>query len=309
MAALLDFTEQKTEAEILPVSKTQADFSNIALKESVMQSFGDQSNHIITIDPNDCILWPFSDRPSDELGDIESLAKSLKEHGQQEPILVRENRQNTPHRYEIIFGNRRWRAAHFAHISVIAICKNISDQEASLCQKEENENRKELSDYARAMSYRAQIDGGVYRNETELSKFLGISKQALNDLMAYLRVPDVLRNAISHYKNLSKKMAIKLAVLSKNSDYLDVLLHLAPKISDQTITTTNIDQRVQSFLSPGRNKKAFLLSHPEKRDPFFQTQLKSNGEAIIKVHNYLINQKNIDFFNHQLDGLLKELVK
>lgn len=308
MAALLDFTESS-----VSVAEPQIINTYLELQKESVQSFGDQSHQLITIDPNDCILWPFADRPSDELGDIESLAQSLKEHGQQEPILVRENKQNTPHRYEIIFGNRRWRAAHFAHISLLAICKNISDQQASLCQKEENENRKEISDYARAMSYRAQIDGGVFKSETELSKILGISKQALNDLMAYLRVPENLRAAISNYKTLSKKMVIKIATLSKNADCLDVLMHLAPKISDQTVTTSNIDQRMQSFLSPGSQKKPFIKPEYEKRDTagnlLFKTKPQDNGDVIVHINRRAIIMTDIELFQIKLNSFLMELSK
>src|SRR5437868_2409868 len=101
MAALLDFTQNDT-AENPAIEKEipQSVFMEERMSDAAL-------NQLITIDPEACILWRFSDRPSDELGDIDSLALSLKEHGQQEPILVRQNRQNTSHAYEIIFGNRR----------------------------------------------------------------------------------------------------------------------------------------------------------------------------------------------------------
>lgn len=314
MAALLDFTEVPV-FEPRQVSEV-VDHPEIQLSESAMPSYANYSytNQLISIDPNDCILWPFSDRPSDELGDIDALAQSLKEHGQQEPILVRENRQNTQHHYEIIFGNRRWRAAQIAHVKLLAICKNVSDQQASLFQKEENENRKELSDYARAMSYRAQIDGGIYKNEAELSKVLCISKQALNDLMAYLRVPEALREAISNFKTLSKKMVIKLAALSKDKDMLDVLMHLAPKISDQTITTTTLEKHIQSYFSPSVKKNKLVHVMFEKRNTsgelVFKTTLQNTGDVVLQINRHQINPDQLEAFhlkfNSFLNGFLQE---
>lgn len=332
MAALLDFTEdpvlEKTGIssiadlwETQAIETTQANIMNSYTKAFVEQgNFSaaiekeNNDNRLITIDPNDCVLWPFSDRPSDELGDIAALAESLKEHGQQEPVLVRQNKQHNQYHYEIIFGNRRWRAAQIAGIKLLAICKDVSDQQASLCQKEENENRKELSDYARAISYRAQIDGGVYKNEAELSKFLGISKQALSDLMAYLRVPESLREVIGNFKSLSKKMVTKLAALSKDKEILEVLLHLAPKISDQSITTTTLDKNIQAFLSPGIRKSKLIQSSFEKRNSSgeltYKTTLQDTGDISLFIHRRVINAAQMETlhlkFNHFLEQFLQQ---
>ncbi|OGT39928.1 MAG: hypothetical protein A3E81_02075 [Gammaproteobacteria bacterium RIFCSPHIGHO2_12_FULL_36_30] len=313
MAALLDFTELSTAEPSTLIAETRPWDAQSFVPASENTVLTHSTNSLISIDPDDCILWPFSDRPSDELGDMDLLTISLKEHGQQEPILVRKNRQKTHHHYEIIFGQRRWRAAQAAKIKLIAMCKEISDQQASLFQKEENENRKELSDYARAMSYRAQIDGGVYKNETDLSKTLGISKQALNDLMSYLRVPETLREAIGHFKNLSKKMVIRLAALSKDKEMLDILLHLAPKISDQTITTTTLDKHIQSFLSPGIKKNKLLQSVFEKKslsgEVQYKTVIQHSGDVSLLINRNFINAAQAETlhlkFSEFLDGFLK----
>ncbi|OGT46131.1 MAG: hypothetical protein A3E82_00505 [Gammaproteobacteria bacterium RIFCSPHIGHO2_12_FULL_38_11] len=325
MAALLDFTEVPVLAETRissdanlwdkeAVETTKANIMNSYTKAFVEQNtFSTEkvssNDQLITVNPDDCVLWAFSDRPSDELGDIHALAESLKVHGQQEPILVRENRKNNHHKYEIIFGNRRWRAAQIAGIKLLAICKDVSDQQASLFQKEENENRKELSDYARAMSYRAQIDGGIYKNEAELSKFLCISKQALNDLMAYLRVPELLREGISNFKNLSKKMVTKLAALSKDKEILDVLIHLAPKISDQSITTSTLDKHIQSFLLPGVRKQKLIQSSFEKRNTsgelIFKTVLQNTGDVSLLIQRQHINAAELEIFHSKFGDFLK----
>lgn len=331
MAALLDFTEASDEKPRIPIPEnawenariqsTELDTMNAyskAFTKEFMPHLTSKNetvlNQLISLDPNDCILWRFSDRPSDELGDIDSLARSLKEHGQQEPILVRENQQKTQHAYEIIFGNRRWRAAQIAKVPLIAICKVLSDQQAALFQKEENENRKELSDYARAMSYRSQIDGGVFKNESELSKTLGISKQALNDLMAYLRVPEELRESISNYKSLSKKMVTKLAALSKDSDILDVLLHLAPKISDNSVTTSTIDKHIQSFLSPGlkKNRVSAQLTYEKKDDRgrvVFKTKHHDNGDVSVHLNRGIIHTQRIELLHAKFSIFLEDFLR
>ena len=196
---------------------------------------------LINIDPMDCHLWLYTDRPDGELGDIQSLAKSMKNNGQQEPILVRPNTQKTKHKYEVIFGNRRWRAASSEGILLQAIVKSVTDQQAALFQKEENENRKDLSDYARAQSYKKQIASGVFQSETELSKALHISKRTLNDIMAYVRVPKHIIDAIPNYAGISRATAIKLSVLGKDKSLHNKLLKLGPHIGGGTITAANVD--------------------------------------------------------------------
>lgn len=263
---------------------------------------------IIKVNPEECILWRFADRPVDELGDIDALAMSLKEYGQQEPILVRKNRQNTSHKYEVIFGNRRWRAAQLINLSLDAIYKDVSDQQAALFQKEENENRKELSDYARALSYSAQIAGGVFKNETDLSEHLGLSKQTLNDLMAYLRVPVKLRELISSYRNLSKKMVSKLATLSKDSAVLETLMTLAPKIDNKTITTSNIEKYIHSYSS---DTKKLVKKSYEKKDKYgnilYKIDPQSNGRVVINISKSIGQGINLEMLQERLVDFISEL--
>lgn len=317
MAALLDFAQTAVVDDVQEQTNTvhaaprQNEWQDGARFEKINESIvrDETQEQLITVDPKDCILWRFSDRPSDELGDIDALAQSIKEHGQQEPILVRKNRQDTSHAYEVIFGNRRWRAAQQEELKLIAICKNLTDQQAALCQKEENENRKELSDYARAMSYRAQLDGGVFKNETELSKVLGISKQTLSDVMAYLRVPETLRDAISNYKSLSKKMVTKLAALSKDKEILDILILLAPKISDQSVTTTTLEKHIQSYLIPGVKKNKFVNAELEGRDTsgklLFKTRLQNSGEIAVQISKQIVDQHHMDELHAQFEHFLR----
>lgn len=292
MASLLDFSNAIEETEDLKLFETKDESLSRAdifpTSESIevenKTSQDDKLGRLIMIDPAQCKLWRYADRPNDELGDLQTLAKSLKEHGQQEPILVRPTTKDSKHPYEIIFGNRRWRAAQLAEIKLQAICKPITDQEAALFQKEENENRKELSDYARATSYRSQIDGGVFKSETELSKFLGISKQTLNDLMSYLRVPENIRIAIRGFKFLPKSTVIKIASLSKQKDQAEAIIALADKISTKKINASNIERKVQECISPKLvNAVDVYIKRDENGKSIFKLKHQANGSIAITI--------------------------
>ena len=240
------------------------------------------------IDPDLCRPWQFADRPEDEMGDIDALANSIKHYGQQEPVLARPLKKPDIIKYEIVFGNRRWRACKKAGVLLLAIINEVTDQEAALFQKEENENRKDLSDLARARSYQSQIDAGIFKSENELSKSLGISRQNLNDLMAFNRIPEVLANTIPNLKNVSRKVAVKLSVLSKDKNNLEILIKLAPKIGSGEITSMNIEYYLQRLTRQNvafDNKEKFntqdIVNHEGKK--IFTIKKSPNGELIIKI--------------------------
>ena len=118
---------------------------------------------ISLVDPNEICNWDFHDRPESELGDIDALANDFVKVGQQQPCLIRPS-HNTDSCYELIIGERRWRAAKLAQIELKVIIKDISDSDAALVQAAENENRVDLSDYAKGMSYSKLIDSGVIKH-------------------------------------------------------------------------------------------------------------------------------------------------
>jgi ParB family chromosome partitioning protein len=77
---------------------------------------------IIKIDPKSCICWEYADRQEFEMGDLNKLANDILMNGQLQPIIVREVGEN----YEIIAGQRRWRACKIAGINVKAIVRNLN---------------------------------------------------------------------------------------------------------------------------------------------------------------------------------------
>ncbi len=308
------FTENTVESSNKDRNSTNDPFDNLYTRSNLEKN-KEQKNtadKLLTIEPDDCILWQFSDRPHDELGNIKALAESLKTHGQQLPILVRKNTQNTPHKYEIIFGNRRWQAAQIVKLKLKAIYKNLTDQQASICQREEND-RVNLSNYAKALSYRALIDGGVFQNESELCRAHGLNKQTFNDLMAYLRVPEKLREAISNYKMLSNHMVRKLASLSKDKDTLDVLIHLAPKISNSTVTTSNLKRYIHTYLAPTINKSNTHKHLYEKRDSsdqlIYKTKLQSNGDVSLILKRQIFQGKDLEVLHERFEKFLEQFLK
>jgi ParB family chromosome partitioning protein len=259
---------------------------------------------LIWIDPEQCRPWRFADRPDDEMGDLQQLAESIAQHGQQEPILVRPLLGDQHCDYEIIFGNRRWRACQHAKIKLLAQVRQLTDQQAALCQKEENEQREDLSDYAKAKSYQRQLENGIFTSEADLSKGLNISRKTLNDIMAFVRVPKELRLAIPDYKHISRALAVKLAALSREkTDYIK-LLKLAPRIGKQ-INTSNIEK----WLAGAKTANTAVASVnvlDNKGQPMFQMLEQVRGGLMLKIHKRYASRCSIQELQTWLTDYLSE---
>jgi ParB family transcriptional regulator, chromosome partitioning protein len=319
MASFMDANFKKedheidTKSEDVSAPKRQSIFSSDSFMDTLSNNIDhtDGSLSIISVHPDDCKLWEFADRRSEEMGDIEALAESMKTHGQQQPILIRSNSTKTKHKYEVVFGNRRWNAAKYAGIKLTAVKKELNNKDAGLVQKQENENRKDLSDYSRALNYKSQIDGGVYSNEKELASHLGISKQTLNDIMAYIRVPKKLRDKITGYSTLSKKMVAMLSTLSKNNEYLDILMVLSSGISTGKVTTSNIEKKVKNYLhtEPKEKKEVYFKNDP-KGKLLYEIKEKSDGKVHVIISKSLSSEIDCEMLNNILiDALDKAKIE
>lgn len=202
---------------------------------------------VIELEPSCIIRWEHKDRPSNELGDIEDLAKSMKEIGQQQPCIVRKL-TNSQNKFELIVGERRWRASQLIGTKLKVLVHSLDNKTASLVQVVENEHRKGLSDYAKGMSYANKIELG-YITQTELSYLLGVSKQQITKLLSFKKIPQPLLDSIKDFRKVSARTAYELVRISKKSDqHLQALISLADKIREGIYGHNSIIREVALFL-------------------------------------------------------------
>lgn len=122
---------------------------------------------------------------------ISELAESIKNHGLLQPIVVREIAGETD-RYEIIAGERRWRAAQRAQLHEVAvIIKDLTDLEALEIALIENLQREDLNPVDEAMGYQRLIKDHDYTQE-KLAKQLGKSRSYIANITRLLNLPDVV---------------------------------------------------------------------------------------------------------------------
>ena len=136
-------------------------------------------------------LVPNPDQPRRDFvkSDLEDLAASIREKGVIQPLIVRENKKKS-NTYEIVAGERRWRAAQMAQVHELpVIIRDFNDVEVLEIAIIENVQRADLNPIEEAMGYRQLLDGFGHTQE-QLSQALGKSRSHIANLMRLLQLPD-----------------------------------------------------------------------------------------------------------------------
>lgn len=127
--------------------------------------------------------------------DLEDLTNSIREKGIIQPILVRGNSTN-PDLYELIAGERRWRAAQKAGIhDVPVIVVDVSDKEALEIAIIENVQRADLDPIEEALGYEQLIAEFAY-SQTDLAKVIGKSRPHVANTLRLARLPDAVKELV-----------------------------------------------------------------------------------------------------------------
>ncbi len=136
---------------------------------------------------------PRRDFSADELGE---LADSIRERGVMQPILVRPW-PGEPDRFEIIAGERRWRAAQRAGLhEVPVIVREVDEREALELAIIENVQRADLNPIEEAEGYR-QLTEQFEHSQSELAEAMGKSRSHVANTLRLLKLPQRVRDLIA----------------------------------------------------------------------------------------------------------------
>ena len=128
-------------------------------------------------------------------GDLTDLAQSIKEHGIVQPVVVRPA-ASQPGRYEIIAGERRWRAAQRAGLTELpVIVRDVNDRTALELAIIENVQRTDLNPIEEAMGYQQLIDDHSY-TQADLGQVIGKSRSHVANTLRLLKLPDDIRGLL-----------------------------------------------------------------------------------------------------------------
>jgi ParB family chromosome partitioning protein len=137
----------------------------------------------------------FQPRRFFDAGELKELADSIKEKGVLQPILVRPT--ETRDSFEIVAGERRWRAAQLAKLhEVPVIVRTLSDGESLEIAIIENVQRAGLNAIEEALGYQELINKFTYTQE-QLSDVIGKSRSHIANLLRLLKLPDSIKEMIT----------------------------------------------------------------------------------------------------------------
>ena len=172
---------------------------------------------------------------------LNELADSIKEHGIIEPIIVRQLND----KYEIIAGERRYKAACIAGLTKVpVIVRNLSDYKSAQVAVIENVQRRNLNPMEEAKSYKRILDQGL-KTQEELAKEIGVSQSTIANKLRLLNLAEPVKQALSENK-ISERHAralLKLSSLDKQEEMLN-------KVINERLTVKDLDDEISKLTSP-----------------------------------------------------------
>lgn len=225
------------------------------------------------------------------------LADSIKQFGLLQPILVQDRKDH----YEIIAGERRWRAAKLAGLKEVpVIIKNYTEQEIVEISLIENIQREDLNPIEEAQAYKKLLTEFNLKQD-EVAERVSKSRTAVTNSMRLLKLSeDVQQMVINDMISTGHARAL-LAIEDGEEQYA-----VAQRIFDEKLSVRDVEKLVKNLHKPAKVKKmddktleVIYNDIAEKLKQSFSTKVcvTSKGDGAGKIE--------IEFYNHEdLDRLL-----
>ncbi len=234
---------------------------------------------LVQIQPN-----PLQPRQQFKSEKLKELAASIAESGILQPVVVRQTAKG----YQLVVGERRWRAAQQAGLKRIpALIQDVSDEKALGMALVENIQRDELNCLEEANAYQVLINDFDLTQE-EVATRVGRSRTAVTNALRLLRLPQPIQQAIMD-GHLSMGHARTLIPLPQKEQ-----LALAQQIVRLGLSVRETERRVQQFLSPPSAsrvpKDANVLAAERKLEEHWRTRVEirhrgRGGQILFHFHS------------------------
>jgi ParB family chromosome partitioning protein len=220
------------------------------------------------------------------------LAESIKQFGLLQPILVQD--RNTY--YEIIAGERRWRAAKMAGLKEVpVIIRNLTEQEIVEISLIENIQREDLNPIEEALAYKRLLNEFNLKQD-EVAERVSKSRTAVTNSMRLLKLCDEVQQMIINDMISTGHARALIPIEDEEQQYT-----LAQKIFDEKLSVRDVEKMIKDLNKPIKPKKVVLTDKnleviyqdlEEKLKQALSTKvcISSKGEGTGKIE--------IEFYNH-----------
>ena len=233
---------------------------------------------------------------------LNELAESIKSQGIMQPIVVRPLDGNTTKKikYEIIAGERRWRAAKLANLNEVPILiKNITDESALAMSLIENIQRENLNSIEEAKGIQKLINEFGMTHESA-SEILGKSRTTVTNLLRLLNLSKHVQNALLEEK-IEMGHARAIISLAPSQQVMICQKIITQKLSVRDVEAL-INTKTTFKVKTKSNKTADIVNFENNLSDKLGTSVKishkANGSGVLKI-----NYSNLD----QLDSILKKI--
>lgn len=265
------------------VARADKETKPVPAKEDNTSGTGEILLKINQVEPN-------RDQPRKEFDEdsLLELADSIKQFGVLQPLLVQKKKDY----YEIIAGERRWRAAKLAGIKEVPVLiKDYTEQEIVEISLIENIQRENLNPIEEAMAYKRLLEEFNLKQD-EVAERVSKSRTAVTNSMRLLKLSDRVQQMIVDDMISTGHARALLAIDDEEQQYL-----LANKIFDEKLSVRETEKLVKSLKNPKKPVKKEKTEHTfvyenleERMKNIMGTKVsvnaKSNGKGKIEIEYY-----------------------
>lgn len=225
---------------------------------------------------------------------LQELSESIKQYGILQPLLVSDKKDY----YEIVAGERRWRAAKMAGLKEVpVVVKEFSTQEIVEISLIENIQREDLNPVEEAMTYKRLIDE-FHLKQDEIAERVSKSRTAVTNSMRLLKLDSrVQQMMVDEMISAGHARAI-LAISDPEQQY-----NAAMKVFDEKLSVRETEKLVKSILTP--TKKKPVVSNPTEDAIYESLEEKMKGITGTRVfiHRKKNNKGKIEIEYYSRDDL------
>lgn len=246
-------------------------------------------------------IEPNHDQPRKDFDEkaLSELAESIEQHGVLQPLVVRPLASGG---YQLVAGERRWRAARIAGLTEVpVVIRELTDEEVIEIAMIENLQREDLNPLEEALGYRYMMDELKITQEQAAEK-VGKSRPAVANALRLLKLPNEAQEMV---KNNLISPGHARALLGFDSE--DMMLQTAKMIVKEDLSVREVEALVK------KSKKVPKIAKQEKRDKFFSevelALVENLGRKVkIKEAKQDAGVLEIEFFDKDdLEGLAMKL--
>ncbi len=250
-------------------------------------------------------IEPNRDQPRKKFDDeaLLTLAESIRQHGVIQPLLVRPTPSGV---YEIIAGERRWRASRMVGLSEVPVLvRELDDKQTMQVALIENLQREDLNAIEESQGYKKLIDE-FQMTQDEVSKTVGKSRSAVANSLRLLSLPEKVSKMVEN-GDLSAGHARALLSLENEND----MIELAQKVVKNSLSVREVEKAVKPKLKREKVIPPLAMSDTEKFMSEMQNALNTELSRRVKIKNH--GEKGvieIEFFSKDdLAQLAEKLAK